>query len=130
MTLFTRNLGVSAVLVALVALLMAPSSATAQNKSLALELGVPESVRVNSTVTLRALATDAWNGTPAVSRPVTFGVGDEYSLANGGRVFTSNAGIAALNWRFTQRGIFRVVAFVDNGAGYLSQRTTVFIRVY
>lgn len=107
-----------------------PGVAAAQSKSMALAVAVPASVKLNTTVTIHALLTDAWHGTPLVSRPVLLGVGDEFSLSSAGKVFTSNQGLASVNWRFTRRGIFRIVAFVDNGSGYLSQRTTVFIQVY
>lgn len=106
-----------------------PQEVRAQDKSQDLALSVPSSAAAGSRVAITATLSDSWNGRRLAGRLVAFGVGQEFYLANAGSYNTSNSGVTSFTWRFANRGRYRVVAYVDNGYGYLSQRSARFIDI-
>jgi hypothetical protein len=105
------------------------AEAHAQSKSQTLTISAPSSARVNTDVTVTMTASDTWNGQRLVARPIQTAVGEEFYLSNRGTYYTSNQGVASFRTRFTSTGRYRIVVFIDNGFGYLSQRSTAFITI-
>lgn len=109
--------------------LLGQTAAEAQSKTQNIVITAPVTIRVNTNTAISATVTDSWTNARIPSRMVAFSVGEQLYLTSAGSYPTNSAGVATFNWRFTKTGKHRVVAYIVDGGGYLSQRTTLIVNV-
>ena len=124
---FSRIFGITALVIAMIS--TEAKTASAQSKSQTVSISAPATARVNSPVTVTARLTDTWTGASLPGRVLDFALGQEFWLSNRGSYNTNSNGQATAQLSFNTRGRHRIVVYMSDGYGYISQRSTVFITV-